>query len=505
MARITTDTHVISSAWTDTLSKFVQNTHGELLLMSPWITTRVANLISYNLGESSPVKLQILSRLDEVDFLRGTSHVDAFKSTLYPASTNLEIRALRMLHGKMLISDRKRVLIGSANLTEGGLHKNHEVSLLVESTELGCECTKVFFRYWDLATPLPSDYLDRMESNLATALPDSDEGPEKTQVKRTPSFLDPKHRPVRFRYKRPDGASVSSQHLSQLLQTDPISIVTPEDSQQALYWLSQTLRFLSKEERRSDTTVRHIELLMCHPDFEVRAMAVDRAGRSGNAAFIDRLNTLVTNPIEDSRIRSAAAFALGVIGSPVAIPSLTPLIFDNNKDLRRWARRGCFLMLSLIDQEEVSSILSELEVDDPGTSWHLANRCNIGIGTVSERLTKALVIEKLATKEWTDFDITSMVYIMKHLSMALKSKKKIRHLGLIDRISADALRVAQGDLRHGPFSPSLLRRMSESGFLDSGLDVLLGADWQLVQEEDTPLVAKILDDPKIGSLFQFFE
>ena len=505
MTRIAKDTHVISSAWTDTLSKFVQNTDGELLLMSPWITTSVANLISYNLGESGPVKLQILSRLDKVDFLRGSSHVNAFKATLYPASTHLEIRALPMLHGKMLISDRKHVLIGSANLTEGGLHKNHEVSLLVESSELGCECAKVFFRYWNLATPLPIDYLDRMETILAKALPKSDEEPEKTSVKRTPSFSNSKHRTVRFRYKRPDGAADASQHLSQLLQTDPISSVTPEDSQKALFWLSKTLRFLSKEERRGEATVRHIELLMCHPDFEVRALAVDRAGRSGNVAFLDRLNALVTNPTEDVRIRSAAAFALGVIGSPKALPSLAPLISDNNRNLRRWARRGCFLLLSLIDQEEVSWILNELKVDDPVTTWHLANRCNIDTGTVSERLTKALVIEKLATKEWTDFDITSMVYIMKHLSMALKSRKKIRDLGLIYKVSADALGVVPGDLRHGPFSPSLLRRMSESGFSDSGLKVLLGTDWQMVQEEDTPLVAKILDDSKIGSLFQFLE
>ena len=505
MIPIMTNTRVISSAWADTLSMFVQNTREELLLMSPWITSTVANLISYNLVEAGPVKLQILSRLDEVDFLRGSSHVNAFKATLYPASTYLEIRALPMLHGKMLISDRNRVLIGSANLTEGGLHRNHEVSLLVESPELGSECAKVFFKYWDIATPLPTDYLNQVESALSELLPDSDEGSSRTTSKRKPSFSEPKQRSTRFKYKRPDGAAVASQHLSQLLHTDSYSDVAPEVSQQALFWLSKTHRFLSKEARRSEAVVKRLELLMCHPNFEVRAMAVDRAGRSGDVAFLNRLSALVTNPTEDGRIRSAAAFSLGVIGSPEALPTLTPFLFDNNNDLRRWARRGCFLMLNLVDQDEISWILNELEVEHPGASWHLANRCNMDIGTVSERLTKALVIEKLATKEWSSIDVTSLVYIMKHLSLALRSNKKIPHLSLINKISADALGVAQGDLRHGPFSPTLLRRMSKSGFSDSGLNILLGPDWQLVQMEDTQLVASILDNPKIGSLFQFLE
>ena len=84
--------------------------------------------------------------------MSGSSHVEAFKPNMYPSSTNVEIRALPMLHGKMLVADRKRVIIGSANLTEGGLHRNHEVCLLLDSDKIGEECAAVFFRFWEMAT-----------------------------------------------------------------------------------------------------------------------------------------------------------------------------------------------------------------------------------------------------------------------------------------------------------------------------------------------------------------
>ncbi len=505
MNQITAMTSVISSAWTDTLSEFVQSTREELLLMSPWITTTVANLISHNITKDYEIRLQILSRLDEVDFLRGSSHINAFKTSMYPSNTLLEIRALPMLHGKMLISDRKRLIVGSANMTEGGLHKNHEVSLLIDSPVLSNECVEVFYKYWNMATILPNDYLDQMESTVTSALPKSEDVTEQSLLRKDDTFSAPTRKTTRFKYVRPQGASVAHQVLTQLLQKEPIPDVTSEDTPKALFWLSQELRFLSKEERRSSETVRHIEQLMCHPDIDVRAMAIDRAGRSENLAFFDSLISFVANPDEDSRIRSAAAFALGLLGSPEALHGLHSLILDENKNLRRWARRGCFLLISSVDQEEVAWILNELEVDDPTTVWQLANRCSMGIGTVSERLTKALVIEKLATNEWTEFNVNALVFLMFHISKALKAKKKIPHFGLVNKTSAIALSVEQGDLRHGPFSPKLLTNTSLSGFEDPGLEVLLGSIWRKTQKEDSSFAAEILNDPKIGSVFQFLE
>ena len=174
MIQITADARIIATAWTDALAEFVENTRQELLLMSPWFTTAAATLISHNLQDANPVKLQILARLHEEDFTSGTSHVEAFKPSMYPSGTNVEIRALPMLHGKILVADRRRVIIGSANMTEGGLHRNHEVCILLDSDKIAQECAAVFFRFWEMATKLPEDYLSRLEEVVEETLPGSD-------------------------------------------------------------------------------------------------------------------------------------------------------------------------------------------------------------------------------------------------------------------------------------------------------------------------------------------
>ncbi|HXG23887.1 MAG TPA: phospholipase D-like domain-containing protein [Chthonomonadales bacterium] len=37
-----------------------------------------------------------------------------------------------LLHAKVIVIDRRQAIVGSANLTAGGLGKNHEIAVLVE-------------------------------------------------------------------------------------------------------------------------------------------------------------------------------------------------------------------------------------------------------------------------------------------------------------------------------------------------------------------------------------
>jgi len=41
-----------------------------------------------------------------------------------------------LLHAKVIVADRERAVIGSANLTWGGLVRNHEVGVLIEGSEV---------------------------------------------------------------------------------------------------------------------------------------------------------------------------------------------------------------------------------------------------------------------------------------------------------------------------------------------------------------------------------
>ena len=50
----------------------------------------------------------------------------------------------------------------------------------------------------------------------------------------------------------------------------------------------------------------------------------------------------------------------------------------------------------------------------------LAKECNVGEGTISERLTKGLIVEQLATGRWSDEDIVLLVSVMHFTACAIQ-------------------------------------------------------------------------------------
>lgn len=475
---------VISAAWTDILHGFVQSTHGELLVMSPWITTAAARLISNGLAAVGPVKLRVLARVDESDFLSGASHLEAFKRETYPSTAQVEFRALPMLHGKMLLADRKRVVIGSANMTDGGLYRNHEICLLFDSPGIGEECAEAFFKYWDMATPLPVDYLVNIEAVLDESRPDSED--EESRGTAPGGVLTPRpgRRTQAFKYVSPQHAAEARRHLADVLALGPPEDMPTEDARSALSWLTGTLRSLSREARLSKPVVLHLACLMYHPDISVRATAIDRAGRNGVWPVIPRLLALAGDSGEPPPVRSAAAFSLGLLGSQEAFPTLAALS-SKAGDVGRWARRGCFLLLAAIHEDDQIWYLNEIQVQDPVYVIDLARRCQMASGSSPARMTKALLIEKCGTGVWMESDVEALVCVMMLTARLLATPKRRPELGTVIRIAAEVLRVAPGDLRHGPLSPSLLRSLASSGLSDPGLSMLLGPIWDKFKSDES--------------------
>lgn len=473
---------IISSAWTETLRQFVGNTHRELLLMSPWITGPAARLISRSVPRDHPLTLQILARLDMSDFLSGSSHVTAFQRTTYPELATVAVRALPMLHAKVFISDRQRVILGSANLTDGGLYRNHEMSLLIDSPDLGEELAQAYFRLWSLATPIEESYLQGVEDEIEASMPDTD---DEAPVRRAQASLWSRASGIKvhpFKYTKPSGAKNSQRQMLDLLSSEPPPQEKAEDTNAALDWLVRTKAFLIPEEAKDPLKVRRLERLMYHPDIGVRATAIDRAGRSGVLSHLPRLQLIATNPSEPECVRSAAVFSLGLIGAPEALPVLSSLVSEGG-DVGRWSRRGCFLLLDSVDAESQSYLLRTLNVQDCIAVQRLARRCDVASGTVSERMTKALILDKCAMAEWSEPDIFSLACIITLVCRTLEqSHWQLPNLRMVVKFVAEPLHIAPGDLRHGPLSPSFLRRTISDGLVDSGLKTLMGAAWEKASE-----------------------
>jgi cardiolipin synthase len=51
-----------------------------------------------------------------------------------------------MLHSKVMIIDKQKMIIGSANLTHSGLYHNYELGILIENSEIAYETEKLIRR-----------------------------------------------------------------------------------------------------------------------------------------------------------------------------------------------------------------------------------------------------------------------------------------------------------------------------------------------------------------------
>jgi hypothetical protein len=495
---------VISAAWTDVLQSFVECTRNELLIMSPWITTAAARLISYGLSSVGPVAVRILARLDESDFLSGASHLAAFDPGTYPSAAQPEFRALPLLHGKMLLGDRERIVIGSANLTDGGLYRNHEMCLALHSTEIGAECAQAFERYWRIASPLPPDYLANLEATMAQASPQTDEENSGQPASTRGTRPTRERRLALFKYTKPSHAAKARSHLSALPALSPPQEIPPEDSEAALSWLTGALRFLPREQRASESVTQRVARLFYHPDVSVRATAIDRAGRNGFRSLLPRMQALAGSGTEPMQVRSAAAYSLGLLGSPEAFPTLAALS-SHEGDVGRWARRGCFLLLDSTNDEDRIWFLREAGVADPMLAVDLARRCEMDSGTVSERMTKALIVEKRALGAWSEPEIEALTSVMVLVSALLAGSAHRIELSTIARETARVLGVAPGDLRHGPLSPSLLSGIASSGLSDHGLGSLLSPLWSRLEGSKSAAREVLMAAPRYASVLAVIE
>lgn len=78
---------------------------------------------------------------------RDDKTLDTYISFLQKGYDNLHIHLTdEIMHSKVLISDNSRIIIGSANLTHSGLHRNYELGVVIDSLEMAYELEKLIRR-----------------------------------------------------------------------------------------------------------------------------------------------------------------------------------------------------------------------------------------------------------------------------------------------------------------------------------------------------------------------
>lgn len=141
-----------------------------LRIISPFIKYTVVNKIVSSLPD---IKLQVVTRYNLQDFYEGVSDTLALRCLL---DNKAEIKGIRRLHTKLYLFDNGKVILSSANLTEGGMRKNHEFGVLLDNADAFRECESYFDYLWQatdntLTKEMLNEWQDRIDSIKETRKP----------------------------------------------------------------------------------------------------------------------------------------------------------------------------------------------------------------------------------------------------------------------------------------------------------------------------------------------
>jgi len=256
---------------------------------------------------------------------------------------------------------------------------------------------------------------------------------------------------------------------------------------------------MPRGQRDCADVLERLERLFYHEDIGVRATAIDRAGRIGGQRFVLRLQAIMMTPTEPMEVRSAAAFALALVAAPLAVDALQATAAEPS-DAGRWAKRACFMLLGTVSLDDQKWLLEALDVADADGIMHFAATLAPHVGTVSERLTKGWIIEKVAIGKWGDEDIDLIALLMFALQQRLIITSKFQNYVTFVKRAAEMLGAKAGDLRHGPLSPALLRRVAQSGWQDAGLLNMFGQRWQTMLTNVNSVNERLIQIPNIHEL-----
>lgn len=146
------------------LLDMVSSAENEVIIVSPWIKVSTLKKIIDVAGKDRNIKWKVLARGKHKDFCEEFSDIEAFQ--LMIENDCFDLRAIKRLHAKVYIVDRKSSLVTSANLTDGGMEINLEVGIASQDAIETSELIREIDKWFDDATPLDGKWLKEQQRKL---------------------------------------------------------------------------------------------------------------------------------------------------------------------------------------------------------------------------------------------------------------------------------------------------------------------------------------------------
>ncbi len=153
---------LVPSPCKDALAGMIDNVDAELHIVSPYVTQAGAALIRSRVGAKThrvSVDIHLLTDLNPLSVCQGSCDPEAILD-LISSFRHARIYHLPRVHAKIVVADRAVAMIGSANLTEGGLEENYEYNVMVSSNEVASRIAHDVEEYSLLGAPMTTTVLE---------------------------------------------------------------------------------------------------------------------------------------------------------------------------------------------------------------------------------------------------------------------------------------------------------------------------------------------------------
>lgn len=157
---------VLDPGWSAALDDMVRSTRRELLVVAPYYSADVIRRIL--LCNRNTVKRFLLA-LNDYEAAASYQSISALQALIRSKGTI--VRTIENLHAKVIISDRRRAIVTSSNLTTTGLEDNIEYGLEVDEPKMMHDLVDSLEYYWKLGKNLTADELKRFQRQLPSFRP----------------------------------------------------------------------------------------------------------------------------------------------------------------------------------------------------------------------------------------------------------------------------------------------------------------------------------------------
>ena len=149
----------IKSPWPATFDQFAGSIRETGIIAAPYITRQpVERLARVLRSRHNSVRLDVLTNLYADSLIDGSLDIGAL-AWLCEQVPGTTVRHLRYLHAKAYVADEHTAIVTSANLTNGGLFRNHELGVAITDPGGVKDIAEDLREYGNLGVLVPSDAL----------------------------------------------------------------------------------------------------------------------------------------------------------------------------------------------------------------------------------------------------------------------------------------------------------------------------------------------------------